>query len=563
MCNEDTTVWVVLNGEIHNYKELRQELEGKGHHFKSHTDTESVIHLYEEYGMDCVRYLRGMFALAIWDERERRLFLARDRLGEKPLLYSYLNGRFSFASEFSGLLASGLIKKKIHKEAINYYLTFGYIPAPMTIYEDVFKLPPAHTLSLKDGRINIHQYWQVDYRNKIKISEEEAGEEILRRLKESVKIRLDSDVPLGAFLSGGTDSSAIVALMAELSTSKVNTFSIGFPEEGYSELGHARRVAKIFNTNHHEFIVRPDALAILSELVSHYGEPYADSSCIPTYYVSKMTRKYVTVALTGDGGDEAFAGYDRYQAVLLAQHYQNIPLFLRKMISSSIRILPAKEKPKNKIKKMKRFLAAAELNRSQRYLYWVGNFTFELKERLLSEEFKRTFKGNPEVEFETYFKDSAGLFPLDQVLRTDMLMNLPNDFLVKTDIASMANSLELRSPFLDHKFVEFAAVLPWQLKIKRGIKKYILKKTLAKFIPKQNLYRWKMGFALPVGEWFRDELKGYLQDNLLSPRSLSRGYFKPEVVKAMVDSHIACQAEYSTQLWSLLMLELWHQRFID
>ncbi len=330
MSNEAGSVYMIFNGEVYNFQDLRIELIKKGHIFKSNTDTETVIHLYEEYDEDCVKYLRGMFAFAIWDSEKQALFLARDRVGKKPLLYSHTNGVFSFASEFLALLESEQVKKQINYEAINCYLTFGYIPAPLTIYKEIFKLLPAHYLILKDNKITIKQYWQLDYSKKIDISEDEAAEEILRLLKEAVKIRLYSDVPLGAFLSGGIDSSTVVALMSQLSGKKVKTFSIGFEESDYNELKYARNIAKRFDTEHNEFIVKPKASEILPLLVERYGEPYADSSCIPTYYVSQQTRRYVTVALNGDGGDELFAGYERYQGMLLAEAFNRMPELFRK-----------------------------------------------------------------------------------------------------------------------------------------------------------------------------------------------------------------------------------------
>ncbi len=339
MPNEDKTLWIVFNGEIYNYPELRLELIQKGHCFSSHTDTEVVIHLYEEYGKDCLKYLRGMFAFAIWDEKDGSLLLARDRIGKKPLIYTQANGVFCFASEFLPLLASNAAGKEINYDAINYYLSFGYIPGPLTIYKNVFKLPPAHLLILKGAQLKIEKYWHLDYSPKINISEDEAAEEVLRQLMEAVKIRLHSDVPLGAFLSGGIDSSTIVALMSQLSGRKVKTFSIGFGEQGYNELGYARNIAKRFDTEHSEFVVKPKALEILPLLVQRYGEPFADSSCIPTYYVAKETRQHVTVALNGDGGDELFAGYERYQAMIAAEIYQKFPSIARQANSRALSIL--------------------------------------------------------------------------------------------------------------------------------------------------------------------------------------------------------------------------------
>src|SRR3989338_445270 len=324
MSNEGGTIWIVFNGEIYNYEQLREDLKKKGHQLKSNTDAEVILHLYEDFAQDCLFYLRGMFAFAIWDERQDKLFLARDRIGKKPLLYYHDGQHFCFASEFSALLASNLINKDVNYEAIGNYLTFGYVPAPQTIYKKVFKILPAHFAILQNNELTFKKYWDLDYTIKIDISEEEASGQLIKLLKEAVGLRLTSDVPLGAFLSGGIDSSTIVALMSQL-TNKVKTFSIGFDDADFNELRYARNIAKRFSTDHHEFIVKPQALEVLPLLVERYGEPYADSSCIPTYYVSQQTKQYVTVALNGDGGDESFAGYERYQAMIAAEVYQKFP----------------------------------------------------------------------------------------------------------------------------------------------------------------------------------------------------------------------------------------------
>lgn len=564
MSNEDKTIWVVLNGEIYNFLELRLDLEKKGHSFKSRSDTEVIVHLYEEYGEDCVKYLRGMFAFGLWDEKKNILLLVRDRVGKKPLLYYYKDGVLCFASEFSAMLAGNLIDKRINFEAIDYYLSFGYIPAPLTIYKDVFKLPPAHMLVLKDNAVSIKKYWELDYSGKIKISEEEAAEETLRLLKEAVSLRLHSDVPLGAFLSGGIDSSAIVALMCQLSNTKVKTFSIGFEEESYNELGFARNIAKRFCTDHNEFIVRPNALEILPLLVERYGEPYADSSCIPMYYVSSQTKKYVTVALNGDGGDELFAGYERYQAMIAAEGYQKMPGFIRRMAGSAVGMLPDSINSKDKIRRIKRFLKAADLSFEQRYLKWVGIFDEAHKRKIYSEEFSGLISQANALKFiNTPLNKVRSVSVLDSLLYADTVSYLPNDLLVKVDIMSMANSLEARSPFLDHKLMEFTARLPAEYKMKRFIKKYILKKAIKGLVPRENIYRRKMGFGVPIGEWFRSDLKGLLIETLLSEKSLGRGYFNPGAIRGMVKMHIDKRADFAAQLWSLLMLELWHARFID
>ncbi|MFA5199992.1 MAG: asparagine synthase (glutamine-hydrolyzing) [Candidatus Omnitrophota bacterium] len=565
MSNEDARIWVVFNGEIYNYKDLRNELKNKGHIFKSNTDTETVLHLYEEYKEDCVKYLRGMFAFAIWDENSQALLLARDRIGKKPLLYSYVNGKFCFASEFSALLESGLISKEINYNSIDSYLTFGYVPAPLTIYKGVFKLLPANILTLKAGKISTSQYWNLDYQKKIIISEAVAREEVLNRLKEAISVRLNSDVPLGAFLSGGIDSSAVVALMSQLYGSKIKTFSIGFEEEEYSELKYARNIARKFDTEHYEFVIKPKALDVLPLLVERYGEPYADSSCIPTYYVAQATSRYVTVALSGDGGDELFAGYERYQGMVAAQIYQRLPGCLRAVAAGLINFLPDSLDPKNRIRNIKRFMLAANLGDPERYLRWLGIFENKFKEqRLYTENFRKlTGKTNSLDYFSSYFNKFSDLNMVDKVAEVDINTTLLNDYLVKVDIAGMANSLEVRSPFLDHKFMEFVFSLPAKYRMKGFAKKYILKKAINNLVPKENIYRRKMGFGVPVGKWFRRELKDFLKTALLSETSLKRGYFKADTIKGIVEGHIKGEADYSFQLWSLLMLELWHQRFID
>ena len=564
MSNEDGKIWVVFNGEIYNYRELKTGLEDLGHKFRSDTDTETVIHLYEEYGEDCVKHMRGMFAFAIWDSKNNMLLLARDRIGKKPLLYYNKGGKFCFASEFLSLLESGLIKKDINHEAIHYYLTFGYIPAPLTIYKDVFKLPPAHMLIAKNDKVVIKQYWSLDYSKKIAVSEEDAAAEVLRLLKEAVGIRLYSDVPLGAFLSGGIDSSTIVALMSEISGTKIKTFSIGFEEEDYTELKYAKRIADKFNTEHHEFIVKPRALDILPLLVERYGEPYADSSSIPTYYVCNETKKHVTVALNGDGGDELFAGYDRYQAMLASEIYKGVPLPIKSIVRNFVEILPDSVNSKNRIRRLKRFFDGAELPIAERYLRWVGISSDDFRAKLYSEDLKKELYGkDPVVWLKPYLSNSKTPDFLDKLLMADMHTYLPGDLLVKVDIASMANSLEARSPFLDHKLIEFVTSLPSQYKMKHLVKKYILKKAIRNIVPHENIYRKKMGFGLPVGQWFRNDLRDFLKNTLLSATALKRGYFKAGSVEKIVNEHLSKRGDFSFQLWALLMLELWHRRFID
>lgn len=564
MANENGSIWITFNGEIYNYRDLRIGLEGKGHKFKSSTDTETIIHLYEEYGEDCLKYLRGMFAFAIWDEKEQLLLIARDRVGKKPLLYHKNENKFCFASEFESLLSSNLIKKEIDSKAINYYLSFGYIPAPFTIYKDVFKLPPAHFLLLKNAKLILKQYWQLDYSKKINISEIDAADETRRLLSEATKIRLHSDVPLGAFLSGGIDSSVVVGLMSQTSSQRVKTFSVGFEDDDYNELNYARVIAKRFDTEHHEFIVKPKALEILPLLVERYGEPYADSSCIPTFYVAKETKQFVTVALNGDGGDELFAGYERYQAMLGSDIYRGMPVIIRGLLSKLIAKLPDSVNPKNKLRRIKRLFGAIDLPKEERYLRWIGIVDQPLKKYLYSEDFTRLTYGYSELKFiEPFLNSKNSLSLIDSLLYTDTMTYLPNDLLVKVDITSMANSLEARSPFLDQEVMEFVAGLPSNYKLRIFNKKHILKKAVKGLIPQEILRRKKMGFGVPIGKWFRTDLKVLLHDTLLSQDSLSRGYFDPAAVRFMVEQHISAKKDYAFILWALLVLELWHKRFMD
>jgi asparagine synthase (glutamine-hydrolysing) len=439
------------------------------------------------------------------------------------------------------------------------------VPAPLTAYRAIRKLEPGHWLLWREGEIKTERYWQLDFSKKQNIGEEEAGERVVELLRDAVRVRLMSEVPLGAFLSGGIDSSAVVALMAQESSEKIKTFSIGFDEQDFSELHHARRVAEYVGADHHEFIVRPDAMEILPTLVEHYGEPFADSSAIPSYYVSKETRAYVTVALNGDGGDECFAGYQRYAAMKIAQHYASLPGALRdSVISNVVGALPGFDARQNPLRKAKRFIAAASLPPVERYLRWVSAFDEAAKQNLYSAAFRHETAGFRTASIlEPWFAKANGAGIVDASLLTDTMTYLPNDLLVKMDIASMAVSLEARSPFLDHHLMEFAAGLPEKLKLRRLTTKYLLKRVLRKLVPAENLNRSKMGFGVPIGHWFRGAMQPFLRETLLSEKALGRGLFQPEMVRQLIDSHVAAKADHSHRLWSLLMLELWYQRFID
>ncbi len=563
--NQDSTAWIVFNGEIYNYLELRQKLEKLGHAFYTNSDTEAIIHAYDRYGADCPKHLRGMFAFAIWDNRTQELFLARDRVGKKPLLYSALNNQLIFGSEFSALLLHPDISRDIEPEALDHYLSFMCVPAPLTAYRAIKKLEPGHSLRWRNGEIKIERYWQPDFSHKLDISEQEAGERAIDILREAVRVRLMSEVPLGAFLSGGIDSSTVVALMSQESSAPVKTFSIGFEEQDFSELHHARRVAEHVGADHHEFIVRPDAMEVLPLLVEHYGEPYADSSAIPTYYVARETRKHVTVALNGDGGDESFAGYERYAAMRLAERYHRLPALLREtIVEQAVRLLPSSETRRSRVRDAKRFLTAASLPKVQRYLRWVSVFDTEHKRSIYSEDFQHETNGALAGKLlEPWFERANGSGIVDAALLTDIMTYLPNDLLVKVDIATMAVSLEARSPFLDHHVIEFAASLPEKMKLRGLTTKYLLKRVLARLLPAENINRRKMGFGVPIGHWFRGTLQPFLRDTLVSEKALSRGLFKPQAIKQLIELHTRSERDYSHQLWTLLMLELWFQRFID
>jgi asparagine synthase (glutamine-hydrolysing) len=564
--NEDRTKAIVFNGEIYNFQALRDDLEKRGHKFYTNCDTEVIIHLYDEYGLDCVQHLSGMFAFAIWDESAKSLFLARDRVGKKPLLYSHQpDGNLIFGSEFRALLAHPQIGKEVDYEAIHHYLSYLCIPAPLTAFKQIRKLQPGHWLLWKNGEIKIERYWAPDFNRKIKISQTEAEDETLRLLREATKMRMISEVPLGAFLSGGVDSSTVVALMAEESSAPVKTFSIGFEEEDFSELKYARRVADHIGAEHHEFIVKPNAVEILPLLVEHYGEPYADSSAIATYYVARETRKHVTVALNGDGGDESFAGYERYFAMQLAEKYHRIPAFLRKgLIETAIGFLPTSELKRSRARDLKRFLKAASLPKVERYFSWVSAIDRAEKENLYTDRFRNETSNFDSARFlEEWFAKSNGNGIVDATMMTDQMTYLPNDLLVKVDIASMANSLEARSPFLDHRVIEFAASLPESIKLRGTETKYLLKKVASRVVPREVLYRKKMGFGVPLTHWLRGELKEFLRETLLSEKSLRRGLMKPGAVRQMVDEHTGGERDHVAKLWTLLMLELWFQKFVD
>lgn len=560
--NADRTKCIVFNGEIYNYRELRSDLQKRGHKFYTNSDTEAIIHLYDDLGVECLQQLRGMFALAIWDTVDRSLFLARDRVGKKPLLYSHqVSGDLVFGSEFRAVLAHPSIEKVPDPAAIDRYLSFGYVPSPMTAFKAIRKLPAGHWLRWREGKVEIERYWNPDFCTKIKISEPEAIDETERLLSESVGLRLISEVPLGAFLSGGVDSSAVVALMARRSSSPVKTFSIGFEDEDFNELKFARLVAEHVGAEHHEFIVKPDALEVLPLLVRHYGEPFADSSAIPTYYVARETRRHVTVALNGDGGDEAFGGYERYAAMSIAERYRSVPRWIRAaVLDPMVSAIPQRAKRKAFIKNTETVLKAASLPRLDRYLRWVTTFS-EADKAAIGFTGRESLNGNGSAIASQLSRDELHL--IDQMLYADLLTYLPDDLLAKVDIASMANSLEARSPFLDHKFIEFAASLPVNLKVRGLQTKYLLKKVAARLVPREVVYRRKWGFGMPIGRWLRNDLRELVNDTLLSEKASKRGLFDQAAIEKIWSEHLSEERDNTWKLWNLLMLECWFREFID
>ncbi len=565
MTNEDSSVLIVFNGEIYNFAELRASIQSR-HAFRSRTDTEVILHLYEEYGVECVRMLRGMFAFAIWDQAAQRLVLARDRLGKKPLFYRLDDRGLCFASELKALLIDEAAPD-INPVAMHHYLTFQYVPAPWTIFTPIRKLRPGHMLIYEEGKVSDNAYWSLRYDPKcVRRNEAEYREEFARLLEESVRLRLVSDVPLGAFLSGGMDSSTVVALMSREMTKPVKTFSIGFKDEAFNELPYARDVAKLYGTEHHEFVVEPSAIELLPTLVRVYDEPYADPSAMPTYYVSQLSRQFVTVALNGDGGDELLAGYPRYQ---LSQGDRLKTWFLpiagrpstgRDRLQKFLRRLP-RCVPGGRVRRRLQHLAEPFHNE---YLGRICYFLPSEKEGLYASEFHTQVHGHDSADLLLHwFEETQASDLLDQLLGVDTLSYLPDDLLVKVDRATMAHGLEARSPFLDHQLVEFVASLPVHLKVRNGETKYLLKSVMAGVLPDRILRRAKQGFGVPIDRWFRGDCRDFLRDILLSTNAMARGYFRPERVKWLIDEHQKGTTDYSTRLYALLMLELWHREYVD
>jgi asparagine synthase (glutamine-hydrolysing) len=560
--NEDKSVWVVFNGEIYNFDELRSELQGAGHQFYTNTDTEVIVHLYEAMGRDCVHKLRGMFAFAVYDQRRNYLLLARDRLGKKPLHYAVHEGRLLFGSEIKSLLSAAPELAEVNREAILQYFYFGYILDPLTAFRDICKLPPGHTLELFNGQVTVRRYWDLPpYGTADSKSEPEYLDELERQVDQAVRIRLVSDVPLGALLSGGVDSSTVVALMARSMSKPVKTFTISFGPQDFDESNAARIISQRFGTEHHELVVEPHISEDLEALTCSLEEPFADSSILPTYYVSRLTRKHVTVALAGDGGDELFAGYRRYAVNLSRRAFDWVPLragawyrdFVYPWLPSGVW--------------GRKFLFNASLPQRDRYLDSLSYLPVLQRDRaIFSEEYLESLDRfeNPVAAYRKYFDDAPAETLLSRLLYLDTKTYLAGDILTKVDRMSMMASLEVRAPLLDHHVVEWAARLPETLKLQGSRSKYLLRKLAERVgVPKEVLDRPKHGFALPLVHWMRSELKGGLVAILSEPRTLQRGYFNPKAVRRLLEEHWSGRRDHSGEIWMLLMFELWHRNFLS
>ena len=562
--NEDGSVAVIFNGEIYNYAELRAELAAVGHRFATRTDTEVIGHLYEDLGPGCLERLSGMFALAIWDSRSDTLFLARDRVGKKPIFYTTTaDGRFLFASEAKALLAHPAVTARVNVAALDGFLAYQYIPPPLTVYQGIYKLPPAHSLLLRDRIVQIKRYWELDYRSKLTVDEPTACDLVRTAVTEATRARLVSDVPLGAFLSGGVDSSIVVGLMSTMSNTRLQTFSIGFEDARFDESPAARLVARTFETEHHEHVLRPESLQALPRLAWHFDEPFADSSALPTYYLAGFARSQVTVAVSGDGGDESFAGYERYRAHQLLSVYDRFPDPLRRAgIAGLLRVWPGSATRGSWRRRLARLNEASQYSRAERYGSFLTVFPRSMRRALYRRDLKYLADGSTEAFHVQAYDDPLAQNEIDRMLQCDVRCYLPEDILVKVDRMSMAHGLEARSPLLDHRVMELAARLPATDKIHGRELKYILKSAFSDLIPASIRTRPKRGFGAPVGEWFRTALGPSIGDILLSTRSGSRMYFDAAAVEKLLQEHLDRRVDHSHRLWALVMFELWHSQYI-
>jgi asparagine synthase (glutamine-hydrolysing) len=560
--NEDDSIWVVLNGEIYNYPEMRDELERRGHHFKTKTDTECILHYYEDEGESCVKHFRGMFAFALWDTRRQRLLIARDRLGKKPVYYAVHNGELYFCSELSGLLQGLPYKPEVDLEAIDLYLGLQYVPEPRTVFKEIYKLPAAHMLTWENGAARVSRYWDYSYQPKLTGDEHELAAELRDRLREAVRMRLISEVPLGAHLSGGIDSSIVVALMAELSDAPVKTFSVGFDEQEFSELPYARAVAQKFGTEHHEFTLTYGDIPVTLEKISrHFGEPFGDASAIPLYHLSVLTRQYVTVALNGDGGDEDFAGYQRYRLDRLAKLYLRLPTSVTgravPWIASRLRDRSVRPTGQSLVNGLKRLEQLPAVDERASMLRWSSYFSASQRGALWKrEQWERLCSDDAQALLIAEFDRAEGTF-LDRTLYTDLHTYLPGDLLVKADRMTMAASLEGRSPFLDHELVEWTARVPDSLKIRGNVGKYLLKKAFKGDLPASVRSHGKQGFGIPLAAWFRGPLASWSRELLQAGGNPLQDWFNQSEIDTLIEEHASARVDHGKRLYALTMLAVW------
>lgn len=565
ICNEDQSIWIVFNGEIYNFQELRAELEAKGHVFRTRTDTETIVHAYEEWGVDCPKKLNGMFGFSIWDERKQQLFIARDRLGIKPMYYYAGDDLFAFGSELKSIIKHPKVPRELDQKALDLFLTYEYVPAPYSILKNIKKLPAAHTLVLKDGAVTIKRYWEQEFAENGR-EQKDMQQDLLALLEDAVKIRLVSDVPLGAFLSGGIDSSTIVALMSKVMDQPVKTFSIGFEDSSYNELGYARTIAEHFKTDHKEFIIKPDALDLTEKLVHHLDEPFGDFSIFPTYLVSKIAREHVKVVLSGDGGDELFGGYDTYVADWTDRQYRKyVPAAIRnKIVAPLVNMLPPQDQKKGFINKSRRFVEGSQLPLDLQHTRWMTFLQEQEKQQLYSESLLASRTSDlPFDLMRSYFKRANTADRINQQSYVDINTYLCDDILVKVDRMSMAASLEARVPMLDHRVVEFSGRVPGHYKLQGNSTKYILKEAIRELIPNQIIDRGKEGFSIPIKTWLKAELNPLMEDMLSPDRIKREGLFESSHIEKLKSEHMASKENHSHRLWALMVFHIWKDIYLD
>jgi asparagine synthase (glutamine-hydrolysing) len=566
IANEDESVWIVFNGEIYNYPELRRELLDRGHHFKTHTDTEVIVHLYEEYGLDCVRRLRGMFAFALWDERKRRLLLARDPLGQKPLYYSRRPGEFLFGSEIKALLAHRGIRPQLNKRAMHNYISLRYLPDADTMFEGVEKVPAGHFLTVRDGQVAVQPYWDVRYTPKLAGSEAEIKAQVRQQLLDTVQCHLLSDVPLGAFLSGGIDSTLITALMCKLSPERIKTFSIGVQAEDFNELPYARMVAERYGTEHYEYTVEADLVSTLPAMLWHIEEP-VDPFAFGVYTVARLASQHVKVALGGDGGDEMFAGYDRYLGNQLIDLYCLVPAPLRRhIIEPIIHRLPDNFSYNNRVQKLRWMMALSKTSVSERYAASASflRFSHVHKEALYTSRlWQELGEQDSAGHLMRFFDASNAQQAVDKMLYTDLKTRLPDHLLMIADRMTMAHSLEGRSPYVDHRLVEFVATVPAEYKLRGRTLKYLQREIAREFLPETLVQRPKQGFSFPLAYWFKQELRPLTTTLFQQSRLVEEGYFQAPAMLGLLEEHVEGKVDHNYRLWLLLNLELWHRLFVE